>query len=262
MAYGGNRLGVQPKSNFQTAGGSIILYRHPHLAGAIDTDTTGTGIDEIDVSASLKLAGTFFSARPAQDSAKQEVLVDGSIVTITNHLLAGVIEIPVIPTTGIVASGDFIAALQLVVATKDSVGGMITRTKFVNGRALTRVYYGVGVKNVPHDVMEGMDVPVYNCQLTYAGFIDSISAATNLNLKAIWAVGSKTGVKGLYKPYELNQGSTGNSPLSAANALGLGNVADDTVGTANLTTDDAAAESLAGTGYRYVENATQPTTTA
>ena len=260
MAYGGNRLGLQPKANAQTAGGSVIKFRHPYLAGAIDTDYTGTGIDEIDVSSCLKLAGTFFDARPSQDSSKQEVLVDGSIVTITNHLLAGVATIPVISTTGMVASGDLVAALQLIVACKDSVLGMLTRTKFVNGRALTRVYYGVSVKNVPHDIMEGMDVPVYPCQLAYAGFIDSISTASDLNMKAIWAVGSKSGVKGIYKPYDLNKGSTGNSPLSAANAIGLGNVSDDTTGDANLNTDDAAAEQLAGTGYKFIDDPIQPVT--
>lgn len=261
MAYGPNRLGLQTRASAQTAGGSIIKYRHPFLAGAIDTDTTGTAIDEIDVSSCLKLAGTFFSAKPSQDSSKQEVLVDGSIVTITNHLLAGVAEIPVISTTGLVASGDLVAALQLVVACKDSVLGMLTRTKYVNGKALTRVYYGVSVKNVPHDVMEGMDVPVYLCQLYYAGFIDSISEASDLNLKAIWAVGSKSGVKGIYKPYELNvNGSTHKSPLSATNALGIGNVADDTTTALNLNTADATEESLSGTGYRYIDSAIQPNT--
>lgn len=262
MAYGQNRLGEQPRANAQTAGGSILKFRHSHLAGAIDTDYTGTAIDEIDVSAALKLAGTFFSATPSMDSAKQEILVDGTVVTITNHILAGVMKLPVISTTGIVATGDFVAALQLIVATKDSVLGMLTRTKFVNGLALTRVYYGVAVKNVPHDVMEGMEIPVYNCELAYAGYIDSVSASTNLNMKAIWAVGSKSGVKGIYKPYDLNQGSTGKSPLSAANAIGLGNVADDVSGSVNRDTADSAAEQIAASGYKFVDSPTQPTTTA
>lgn len=261
MAFGNNRLGQQTRSFVQVAGGSIIKFRHPFLAGAIDVNTTGGAIDEIDVSRSLKLADTFLSAQPNQDSSSQVILVDGSTVTITNHILNGTLTLPVIRTTGKVASGDFIAALQLIVSSKDSVGGTLTRTVFMNGEAHTRLYYGVTVKRVPHDIIMGLDVPVYQCELYYAGFIDSISAASEYNLKAIWAVGSSSGIQGIYKPYEINsQGSTGTSPISSSNALGQGPVADDTTGPVNLNTNDADAESISNSGYAYVNNATQPYT--
>ena len=122
MAFGNNRAQKQARAHFQLAGGSHIYFRHPYLAGQIDT--TGA-VDEIDISACCKLEGRFFEANPNQDSAKQVVLVDGSVVTIANKLLNGTITMPVVRTTGLVATGDFISALQLIKATGDSVGGIL-----------------------------------------------------------------------------------------------------------------------------------------
>jgi hypothetical protein len=259
MAHGPNRSGVQPRAQFQTAGGCVIKFKHPFLAGALDLAITGGGIDEIDVSRSLKLADTFFSAVPNQDSSSQVVLVDGSTVVITNHILNGTLTLPVIKTTGKVASGCFVTALQLIVASKDSVGGTIARTVFINGEAHTRLYYGVSVKNVPHDIIMGLDVPTYQCQLFYAGFIDTISASAALNTKAIWAVGSVSGVSGIFTPYEVNsEGSTGDAPASLTNVLGH-NIEDDTAGAANFDTVSGTGESVtAAPAYPYLTDAVQP----
>ena len=245
-----------------TAGGSIYKFRHPYLAGALDTKTTEGAIDEIDFSRCMKLDDTFFEAKPSQDASKQVVMVDGSTVAVTNSMLNGTMSIRAVRTTNKVASGDFVAALQLIVAAKDSVGGTVLRTKFINGEAHSRLYYGVSVKSVPHDIDMGLDVPVYLCELYYAGFIDFISASAGVNTKAIWAVGSASGVQGEYKPYEVNSnGSSGSSPITAANVLGQGSIADDTTDTnLNLNVTDDAAESVAA--YPYVTNATQPFTTA
>ena len=57
MAYGNNRAGTQPRAHFQQAGGSLIKFRHPFLIGQVDTNGN---IDEIDISACLKLEGVFF----------------------------------------------------------------------------------------------------------------------------------------------------------------------------------------------------------
>jgi hypothetical protein len=254
MAFGNNRAATQTKSFVQTAGGCIIKFRHPFLAGSIDTNTTGGAIDEIDVSSSLKLAETFLSAQPNQDSSSQVILVDGSTVAITNHILNGTLSLPVIRTTGKVSSGDFVAALQLIVSSKDSVGGTLIRTVFMNGEAHTRLYYGVTVKKIPHDIIMGLDVPVYQCELYYSGFIDSISESSDLNMRTIWAVGSKSGVQGIFKPYEVSKGSTKNNPMDASNVLGQGTVADDTTGDFNLNTDDADAEKIKESGYAYVDS--------
>ena len=120
MAYGNNRAAKQARAHFQIAGGSIIKFRHPYLAGQLDTDGA---VDEIDISACCKLEGRFFEANQNQDSAKQVVMVDGSVVTISNKLLNGTITMPVLKTTGLVATGDFIAALQLICTLGDSGGG-------------------------------------------------------------------------------------------------------------------------------------------
>jgi hypothetical protein len=206
MAHGSNRAGAQPRSHFRQAGGSIIKFRHPYFAGMIDTPD-GTAIDEIDISSCCKLEGRFFEATQNQDSAKQTVLIDGSTVTITNKMLNGTITIPAVPTTGDIATGDFIAGCQLIRSVGDSVGGVITKTDFVGGKAKTKVYYGIAVKTCPDDVSEGNEVAVYNIQLLYSGWVEAESIDSDLNVKAIWAVGSKEGIKGIYSPYGIQNAS-------------------------------------------------------
>ena len=120
MAYGNNRAGTQRRAHFQLAGGSIIKFKHPYLAGQIDVNSN---LDEIDISACCKLEGTYFEATPNQDSAKQVVMIDGSTATISNRLLNGTISLPIIRTTGLVGTGDFISACQLIRSVGDSVGG-------------------------------------------------------------------------------------------------------------------------------------------
>lgn len=219
MAYGNNRAGQQPRAHFQQAGGSIIKFRHPYLIGQVDTNGN---IDEIDISSCLKLEGTFFNAQQAQDSAKQVVLIDGSVVTITNKLLNGRLTLPVIRTTGLVATGDFVSACQLIRATGDSVGGLIIKTDFRNGKAITRVYYGVTVQNCPDDVSMGNDVPEYSVTLLYSGWIEAVSTTTPENMKKIWAVGNANGLAGYFSPYETQniggEAGTGDKPLSAMNS--------------------------------------------
>ena len=230
MAYGNNRAGEQPRAHFRTAGGAIIKFRHPYFAGMIDTKS-GKAIDEIDVSRSCKLEGRFFEANQNQDSAKQVILIDGSTVTITNRMLNGTITIPAVPTTGEVATGDFIAGCQLIQSTGDSVGGILTKTDFVNGKALTKVYYGVTVQRCPADVSEGNDVGVYNVQLVYAGWIQAESKDSEVNKKAVWAVGSQKGIEGFYSPYSIQntdgKGGTGTDILETTDLNPNGDISDE-----------------------------------
>lgn len=215
MAFGNNRAQQQTRAHFLLAGGSVIKFRHPYLAGQIDTAGM---VDEIDISACCKLEGRFFEARQNQDSAKQVVLVDGSTVTISNKLLNGTISMPVIRSTGLVGNGDFIAALQLIRSLGDSVGGLLYKTDFINGKAITKLYYGVTPQQVPDDVSEGNDVAVYDVKLLYAGWIEAVSNSSDENKKRIWAVGNQTGLEAYFAPYETQNGSTGNNKLSSGNS--------------------------------------------
>lgn len=220
MAFGNNRKGEQPRAHFRLAGGSIMKFRHPYFAGQIEAGS-GSVVDEIDVSASVKLEGRFFEATQNQDSARQIVLVDGSVVTVCNKLLNGTITIPAITTTGFVGTGDFIAACQLIKSVGDTVGGVFEKTDFINGLARTRLYYGVTVKSVPDDVSEGNDVAVYNIQLYYAGWIEAQGTSLSENKKKIWAVGNQQGVDACYLPYGV-QNADGNNgtkdnPISQSN---------------------------------------------
>ena len=245
MAYGNNRGGQQPRATFQLAGGSIIKFRHPYFAGLINSDS-GLAIDEIDISRSCKLEGRFFEANQNQDSAHQVVLVDGSVVTISNKMLNGTITIPAVKTTGLIGTGDFISACQLIQSIGDSVGGLLTKTDYLNGNAITRVYYGVTVKSCPADVSEGNDVAVYNIQLLYAGWIEAVSSSSDNNKKRIWAVGSKEGIEGFYNPYSIQNangnGATGKMNLDATAIVpkGATDIIDD--GSADVDNSDEIAD--------------------
>ena len=239
MAYGNNRAGEQKRAHFQLAGGSVIKFRHPYLAGQIDTNGA---IDEIDISASCKLEGRYFEANQNQDSAKQVVLVDGSVATISNKLLNGTITMPVVRTTGLIATGDFIAALHLIRSLGDSVGGLLYKTDFVNGKAITRLYYGVTPQRVPDDVSEGNDVAVYNVQLLYAGWIEVVSTTTEENKKKIWAVGNQKGLEAYFNPYITQNGSTGEKALTASNSGIPESKLADQVDTTNYDTQNGTNE--------------------
>lgn len=245
MANGNNRGGKQSRAHFQLAGGAIIKFRHPYFAGQIDT--TGTNVDEIDISSCCKLEGRFFEANQSMDSAKQVVLVDGSVVTISNKLLNGTITIPAIKTTGMVATGDFIAACQLIRSTGDSVGGLLYKTDFINGKAITKLYYGVTVQRCPDDVSEGNDVAVYNVQLLYAGWIEASSDTVAENKKRIWAVGTQEGLEAYFSPYAA-QNADGNSgtqsdPLSIDNnGMPDSTLADSLAEADNYNTGDGTTE--------------------
>ena len=246
MAYGNNRAAKQARAHFQLAGGSSIKFRHPYLAGQIDTDGA---VDEIDISACCKLEGRFFEANQNQDSAKQVVLVDGSVVTISNRLLNGTITMPVVKTTGLVATGDFIAALQLIRTLGDSVGGLLYKTDYVNGKAITKLFYGVTPQRVPDDVSEGNDVAVYNIQLLYAGWVEAVSTSTSENKKRIWAVGNQQGLEAYFSPYVTQNASTGESPLAALNSGIPEGKLEDQIDTTNYNTQESVNEKkvMAGT---------------
>jgi hypothetical protein len=186
-------------------------------------------VDEIDVSRALRLNDTFLDAVPAQDSSFQEPLVDGSTITITNHLMSGSMTLQALRTTGLVGTGDFIAALHLIVASKDAVGGTLTVIETINGIRVVTIFYGVSVKNVPHLRKAGNSVIPYPVVLLYAGWVQGVSANTEVNARTIWAVGNKTGLSAVYKPYAIQEAENsgnfyGGAPISSATTgVGSGN---------------------------------------
>jgi hypothetical protein len=179
-----------------------MFYRHPKLAGHV---ANGINIDEVDVSKACKLNDTFFDAQPAMDSAFQEVLVDGSVITITNKLLAGTITLQVLEQGGFVGTGDFITALQLVQSNGDSVGGTFTVIRNFSGKTRVRVYYGVFARNVPHERVAGNAVVPYPVQLYYAGWFDGVGEGEAVVKDYIWAVGNNRGTSGSYSQFAENQ---------------------------------------------------------
>ena len=263
MAFGNNRAQKQARAHFQLAGGSTIMFRHPYLAGQIDT--TGA-VDEIDISACCKLEGRFFEANPNQDSAKQVVLVDGSVVTIANKLLNGTITMPVVRTTGLVATGDFISALQLIKATGDTVGGLLYKTDNINGKAITKLYYGVTVQRVPDDVSEGNDVAVYNVQLLYAGWIEAISATASENKKKIWAVGNAQGLEAFFSPYSIQnsdgeKGTQEGMLTTENNGMYNGGLSDSTTDNYDVRSSDSEKKVTTANALPFIKGASDISTT-
>jgi len=228
MSFGPNRWGVHPKSTAIKAGGITMFYRHPKLAGHVFNKTN---IDEVDVSRACKLNDTFLDAQPAMDSAYQEVLVDGSVITITNSLLAGTLTLQVLEQGGFVGVGCFITALQLVQSSGDNVGGTFTVIRNFSGVTRVRVYYGVFVKNVPHERVAGNAVVPYPVQLYYAGWFDGVGPAES-TVEYIWAVGNSRGTEGTYKPFaesmlDTTNPETGTVAAVQVNTNMTGGVVDD-----------------------------------
>ena len=218
MAYGNNRAANRPRASFQTAGGCIMKLRSPILSGQI---SGATQIDEIDVSRCVRLNDTYLSATPAQDSAFMEPLVDGSVLTITNHMLAGQLALSVIRSTGTVGKGDLVAAAHLIIASKDSEGSTFTVIEDIDGDRLCTVFYGVSFKNVPHLIKAGNAVVPYPVVMNYAGWVQGIAGEGDANEKVIWAVGNRQGIKAKFTPFEIQAGEGGASffegqPLSGA----------------------------------------------
>ena len=216
MAYGTNRAASRPRATFQTAGGVIMKFRHPKLSGQI---SKAVQIDEIDVSRSVKLNDTFIEASPAQDSSFMETLVDGSILTITNHILAGQLTLQAMRTTGLVGTGDFIAAAHLIIASKDSQGGTFTIIETIDGKRIITIFYGVSFKNVPHYRKAGNAAIVWPVIMNYAGWFQACGG-DEATEEVIWAVGNKYGLKAQYKPYAIQEGEGGDfysgAPMSSA----------------------------------------------
>lgn len=204
MAFGNNRGLSRPRATFQTAGGVIMKFRHPKLTGQISNAIV---TDEIDVSRSVKLNDTFVDASPAQDSSFMETLVDGSVLTITNHLLSGQLTLQVMRTTGLVGTGDFIAAAHLVIASKDSQGGTFTIIETIDGKRIITIFYGVSFKNVPHYKKAGNAAIVWPVVMNYAGWFQACGGDTATE-EVIWAVGNKYGLKAQYKPFAIQAGDS------------------------------------------------------
>jgi hypothetical protein len=148
----------------------------------------------------------------------------------------------VLPTTGLVGTGDFIAALHLILASKDDVGGTLTVIQYINGKRRVTIFWGVSVKRVPHLKIAGNAVPVYPVVLSYSGWVQGVSADSQVNAKTIWAVGNKYGLEAVYKPYAIqgaeNQADFyGGKPVSAS-TTGVG---ADNADTASGDIDNVAA---------------------
>lgn len=202
-----NRWGTAPKAVFRTAGGAIYTFAHPFITDQIAQETRINSVydfgNEVDISSCLRLSDTFFNAQPAQDNAVQEVMVDGSTITITNHLMNGRATLQVVPGTGLVKDGDLTAIAPFVVSSKDNVGGVLTRRRYTSAGVLTRVFYGVSFANFPHDVDTGNAVPVYTMTLLYGGWIEGI-ADTGIGAdRMLWAVGNQNGLRGNFTPFTI-----------------------------------------------------------
>jgi hypothetical protein len=182
------------KASVRTAGGNKYYYYHPMLIGQL-----AGGSAKVDVSQSLKLNDTFFNATPAQDSSFMEPRVDGSTLTITNHLMAGSITLNVLPGSGLVYDGDLTAIAIFIVANKDDTGGILERIRYVNGKALVRLYYGVTFKSFPHDIDAGNAAPVYSMVLLYSGFVEGATRGAAVR-KVLQAVGNANAFEGVFDP--------------------------------------------------------------
>jgi hypothetical protein len=254
MAYANNQAAARPGAPVQRAGGTIFTYRHPFLTGQLGAVST---VDEVDVSKSLQLNSNFFQANPTQDSAHQEVLVDGSVITITNHVMAGEMTLQALSTTGFVGTGDFIACAHLVVASGDDTGGVFTVKRDFSGKRRVRVYYGVTFKRVPHELISGNTVVPYPVVMLYAGWVEGIAAAS-VNARVIWATANKYGIKAVYGEYDIDGARVGvagtEAPFEKVNGAGVDDLVADPTDPAFTGVNDNTVSSA-----EHPANVTNPT---
>jgi hypothetical protein len=247
MAFANNRAIKQTRATFQAVGGTRVYYSHPVLVGQL------FGADRIDVSAALRLNDTFMDANPVIDSSTMEVLVNGDTVTLTNHVMAGEMTLQVLRLSELVGDGDFIAAAHLVIASKDSTGGVIERIKEVRGKTIYTLFYGVGFKRVPHVKEAGNQFVPYPVVLTYGGWVQGVSTAASAN-KVIWAVGNLTSAEPkVYEPYPVQNGDTGHDyfmPTPSDSLMGMDGttVIDDRVAGNGKPNYDLVAAGSSGEG--------------
>jgi hypothetical protein len=251
MAFSNNRAIAHPRASFQVAGGTQCKLRHPFLSGQI---SDASPVDEIDVSRALRLNDTFLDAQPVNDSSFQEVLVDGSTITITNSLMNGEMTLQVLRTTGLVGTGDFVAAAHLIIASKDDTGATFTVVESINGKRIVTIFYGVSFKRVPHLRKAGNSVVPYTVVMLYAGWVQGVTSNMEVNEKTIWAVGNRNGIKSVYKPYAVQESEDpnnyfGGSPISSSTTgVGINNGDTDTGDIDNVAAiPDPLAEGMSGT---------------
>lgn len=207
--YANNRLGNAPRAKYRSAGGSKYYFGHPFLAGQLEGNASGY---EADISANFKLNDQFFDAEPLQDAAVTEVAVDGSLIVVTNTVMAGTATLQILPGDGLVSSGDLTAIAPFIVSSGDTLGGYLRRVRSVNGKVLTRVYYDVVFKNFPHDKDAGNAVPIYPITISYGGWIEGVSLTSDDVVKALWAVGAARGWKGKFKAANITGTNDGEHP--------------------------------------------------
>ena len=243
MSYGINIAGQAKRAVFRQAGGAIIKVRHPYFAGQLAVASSASKsidgtFDEIDISASCKLDAEFLRAEQFMDSSKMTVMVDGSCVIITNAILAGTMTLQLVPTTGLLATGDAVAAFHLLKSVGDKVGGVISHSEVVNGKVITKFFYGMTVQNIPDDVAVGNDVAVYAAKIMYTGWIQTVSEAS-VAAEDIWASGNNAGITAVFSQLGIN---TADSAATAAATVGtsLGDSSvDDTSATSGVANYDA-----------------------
>ena len=231
--YANNRWGKSPRSKFRSAGGSKYFYGHPFLTGQLGGEVQGPDANfEVDISSCFKLNDQFFDAEPLQDAAVTEVAVDGSLIVVTNSIMAGNATLQILPGDGTVPGGDLTAIAPFITASGDTIGGYLRRVRSVNGKAITRVYYDVVFKNFPHDKDAGNSVPVYPITISYGGWIEGVALSSKDVVKALWAVGAARGFEGTFK-----QASSQLTGVKAGDRPEWDNVKAGATGTASDTSE-------------------------
>lgn len=216
MARGNNNAGKQERASFATMGNMQILLCHPYFAKQIDTNEN---IDTIDITSALLFdEGNVLEATPTYDKSKQVVMVNGSTMTFTNNLGNGIISMNLVSTNSLLAFGDAVEAMHIIGSSGDSVGGLVITKKKVNGKTITKIFFGVTLKSIPDDILNPYNPSVYPTQLFYSGWAQACSDNDTDGETAIWAVGNDKGLKGFYRPYRANNfdgnGGTQDQPIT------------------------------------------------
>lgn len=148
------------QNTVQTVGNLTISFMHPLINGGAAITLKG-----------FKMEGDIADTTQQIMNSKMIPLIGGDTATLTNNVKAGKLTLNAVRTSGIVAQGDIVAVCDLLQATPDSSGGVMTFSWSQNSATVTKTFIAVTHESHPPLKISGNDLPTYACTFNYADYV-------------------------------------------------------------------------------------------
>lgn len=147
------------RNSVQSVGNSTYSWTHPVINGGVSINIAG-----------IKLEAQYFKARQIVDNSKVTLLVDGSAITLTNVVQAGMFTMAVVDTGLAVTDGNLVEIARTLQQLGDSQGGILRVATSYNGQTNAITFIGVTLKVFDTLLLAGNDIPEYPCEFNYQGW--------------------------------------------------------------------------------------------